>query len=78
MVSPARIKQHTFRGQRSYLRIRVSDLVAGSGVRWEGNTGIDEVGGGMNGELEIWGLTGWYLSVLMKTLQVYRQDDKRQ
>lgn len=32
----------------------------------------DEVGSGKEGRLEVWGLTGWYLSLLMRTLNVYR------
>lgn len=70
MVTPSRLKIRIFRGQRTYCAIKVSDLVAGSDVRWESDTEIDEVGGGR--DLEIWGLTGWYLSLLMKVLHVYR------
>ena len=33
--------------------------------------GTNEVGY-RKGRLEVWGLTGWYLSLLMRTLQVYR------
>lgn len=31
----------------------------------------DELGPGGGGRIEVWGLTGWYLSLLMKILQVY-------
>lgn len=68
MLSPARLTTDIFRGARPYSRIKVSDLVAGFGLTWENNTGVNEVGGGMDGELEVWGLTGWYLTVLMTTL----------
>ncbi len=33
---------------------------------------VDEVGPGVNGRIEVWGLTGWYLSLLMKMMQIYR------
>ncbi|TCD71865.1 hypothetical protein EIP91_003208 [Steccherinum ochraceum] len=32
----------------------------------------DEVGGGQEGRLEAWGLTGWYLTAFFRTLGVYR------
>jgi len=69
LTVPSRLKPDLFRGGRPYWAITVSDLVAGSGVEWESNTGRD---GGLEGELEVWGLTGWYLSLLMKVLEVYR------
>ena len=31
----------------------------------------DEIGAGRGG-LEVWGLTGWYLSLLMRALEIYR------
>lgn len=33
--------------------------------------GRDEVGGGKEGRLEVWGLTGWYVNLLMRTLGVW-------
>jgi hypothetical protein len=30
-----------------------------------------ELGPGGDGRIEVWGLTGWYLSLIMKILQVY-------
>jgi len=32
----------------------------------------DEIGGGREGRLEAWGLTGWYLTTFFRTLGVYR------
>ena len=32
--------------------------------------GRDEIGGGREGRLEVWGLTGWYLNILMRRLGV--------
>ena len=31
-----------------------------------------ETRSGIDGRIEVWGLTGWYISMLMKVLQVYR------
>lgn len=33
--------------------------------------GRDEIGGGREGRLEVWGLTGWYVNVLMRTLKLW-------
>ena len=41
-------------------------------VRWINDPAQrDEIGGGREGRLEVWGLTGWYLSALMRILRVY-------
>jgi len=32
----------------------------------------DEVGTGKDDRMEVWGLTGWYLSLLMRALKVYK------
>ena len=79
-----RLRPHLFRGARPYYAISVADLVAGPGavrsegaegagdVRWASDPeGRDEVGGGQEGRLEVWGLTGWYLCALMRILKVY-------
>jgi hypothetical protein len=54
--------------------VDVSDLVVEGGgqAEWPKFTGKDEVGGGKDGRLEVWGLTGWYLTLLMKVLEVHR------
>ena len=47
----------------------VTDLVA-PGTEWS-NAGADlkdGVGGGVDERLEIWGLTGWYLNLLLSVL----------
>jgi hypothetical protein len=59
-----------FRAASPYWAIDVSDLVQG----FEGvNDPVEhpEVGGGKEGRLEVWGLTGWYMSLLMRILKVY-------
>lgn len=60
LTVPSRLKSHTFHGDRQYWAITVSDLVAGSGVKWESDAGRDGTGGRAEGpgELEMWGLTG--------------------
>ncbi len=61
----------------------MADIVAGPGaVHTDGPEGAevkwindpeqrDEIGGGRQGRLEVWGLTGWYLCALMRILRVY-------
>ena len=81
LVHPGRLRAHQFRGQRPYWAINVTDIVSSSSaksgdigleaVQWAGETNIDEVGGGREGKLEVWGLTGWYLNLLMRALGVY-------
>lgn len=79
------MRQYMFRGQRPYWAIDVSDLVEGDADQKGLSDGkniseppgaiqelLDEVGGGRGGRLEVWGLTGWYLSLLMETLQIHR------
>ncbi|KAG8220877.1 hypothetical protein J3R82DRAFT_2374 [Butyriboletus roseoflavus] len=69
VISRARLRPHQFRGGRPYWAIGVSDLVPPGGL-WESSDtpGQSEV---HSGRLEVWGLTGWYLSLLMKVLKVY-------
>ena len=69
-ISHGRLRPHQFRGGRPYWAIDVSDLVPPGGP-WESSDtrGQSEINGG---SLEVWGLTGWYLSLLMKMLKVYQ------
>lgn len=84
LVSAPRLHQYLFRGQTPYFAIDVSDIIMdhGSGqvvssdgqAPWASDpSGRDEIGGGREGRLEVWGLTGWYLNVLMRILGVYSQ-----
>ncbi|ESK97763.1 nudix hydrolase [Moniliophthora roreri MCA 2997] len=77
LTSPLRLRSSMFRGHRPYWAIGVSDLVPGdsenhvigkSSVSTEDDS---EVGPGKYGALEIWGLSGWYLSLLMRKLRLY-------
>jgi 8-oxo-dGTP pyrophosphatase MutT (NUDIX family) len=77
-ASPTRIRTSIFRLSEPYWTIDVTDIVQ-SALTEEAVTNKtaeeevkDEVGPGVNGRIEVWGLTGWYLSLLMKALQVYR------
>lgn len=47
----------------------MSDLVE---VTWAGEV-ADEIGGGRDGKLEVWGLTGWYLGLLMQALGMLKR-----
>ncbi|KAG1794842.1 NUDIX hydrolase domain-like protein [Suillus plorans] len=69
-TSPARIRPDMFRAASPYWAIDVSDLVEGfEGVN--DPSGHSEVSYGKEGRLELWGLTGWYISLLMRILKVY-------
>jgi 8-oxo-dGTP pyrophosphatase MutT (NUDIX family) len=81
-VSPARLRAHPLRrgvDVEPYWAVTVSDLLSprhgkDSNVmqRWSTDPqGRDEIGGGREGRLEVWGLTGWYLNVFFRALGVY-------
>jgi len=70
-TAPARLRPDMFRATRPYWAVDVSDIVEG----FEGlnnSLGQSEVGGGREGRLEVFGLTGWYMSLLMRVLRVYQ------
>lgn len=82
LLSPTRMRSYLFRGARPYYAISVADLVGGPHavhsdegdpvVQWTNDPAQrDEIGGGREGRLEVWGLTGWYLCSLMRILGVY-------
>ncbi|KAF9221391.1 hypothetical protein BS17DRAFT_785309 [Gyrodon lividus] len=71
-TSFVRLKSDLFRARSPYWAIDVSDLVPlGVQPAADNPHGRPELGGGKEGKLEVWGLTGWYLSLLMKVLKVY-------
>lgn len=84
MTTSTRLRAYLFRGQQAYWAVEASDLVrddgADVGFTSESIEPSADRPGGIDDyddwpkerRLEIWGLTGWYLSLLMKTLQVYR------
>jgi len=67
LANPSRLIPYLFRNQRPYWAVDVSDLVAaGEGEVPFTSESIegsqeDEVGGGREGRLEVWGLTGWFI-----------------
>lgn len=73
MTSPLRLRSSLFRGDAPYFCIDVSDLCPSE--LWQHDLdpqGRDEIGGGQNGKLEVWGLTGWYLTLFMRVLEAYK------
>ncbi|KAF8223797.1 hypothetical protein L208DRAFT_1315190, partial [Tricholoma matsutake] len=71
LTAPSRMRSYLFRGERLYTAIDVTDLVR-LGERVEDGKKMDVVGHAHEGRMEVWGLTGWYLSSLMRILQVYQ------
>lgn len=75
LTAPSRMRSHLFRDERPYTVLDVTDLVlAGTGDKVSITAASNEKGdfpGKKEGRIEVWGLTGWYLSLLMKTLQIY-------
>lgn len=69
----SRLRNHLFRGGEPYPTVDVTDLVTGVDWAKQGSTPVDEVGGGRAGRLEVWGLTGWYLSAFLRALGFERQ-----
>lgn len=78
----SRLHEYMFRGSTPYYAIDVSDIITaheeGSVVSSDGPVAWasdpaqrDEIGGGKEGRLEVWGLTGWYVNVLMRALKLY-------
>jgi hypothetical protein len=75
LKSPTRIRNSLFRRQEPYWVVDVTDIVQPTSTTAETVTTRaakevkDELG---DRRIEVWGLTGWYLSLLMKILQVYQ------
>ncbi|CAL1714997.1 unnamed protein product [Somion occarium] len=89
VVSPLRLHHYLFRGTRPYFAIDVSDIISSKfkdpsrtdvvssveNASWASNPRErDEIGGGREGRLEAWGLTGWYLTTLLRRLGVYDHE----
>ena len=58
---------------KPYRAVDVSDKIPSpSLLPSESRKGIpDEIGGGREGKLEIWGLTGWYVHRLGQVLEIW-------
>lgn len=69
LTDPRYLREHQFRGSTPNWAYDVTNLVA-PGIEWSnaGASPKDEVGGGLDGRLEIWGLTAWYLNLFMKVV----------
>ncbi|EDR14643.1 uncharacterized protein LACBIDRAFT_305483 [Laccaria bicolor S238N-H82] len=69
LVSPSRQRSSLFREERPYYAFDVTDLVQQTDVVFPTiKSDVDEIGTGTDGRLEVWGLTGWYLTMLMRIL----------
>lgn len=72
LVSAPHLIPHEFRGGITYYACDATDLVE-KNVEWVNDEAQrDEIGGGRNGRLEVWGLTGWYLNLLMKAFNLVK------
>ncbi|KAH9479490.1 putative Nudix hydrolase NudL [Psilocybe cubensis] len=81
-VSSRQVRRSMFRAAEPYWTIDVTDIVKpllGSETvttKTAEEDVKDEVGPGVGGRIEVWGLTGWYLSLLMKALKIEYIDRK--
>jgi hypothetical protein len=80
------MRSYLFRGERPYTAIDVTDLIPGQlgegeqvsltavshEERAESSDENVTISDAQEERMEVWGLTGWYLSLLMRILQVYR------
>ena len=84
VLSPLRLHHYLLRGARPYYAIDVTDFVSPKGPEHMGvvysndkincdNNVEDEPGNNREGRIEVWGLTGWYLTTLLRILGVYAQ-----
>jgi hypothetical protein len=70
-VSDLLSRTHVERGEAAALTSQGLDN-ASPKQKWSTDSqGRDEVGGGRDGRLEVWGLTGWYLNVFLRALRIY-------
>lgn len=80
--SATRLHEYLFRGGTPYFAVDVSDIItrhaegevvsSNGAVAWASDPDQrDEIGGGREGRLEVWGLTGWYLNVFLRTIGLY-------
>ena len=75
LVSPSRQRWSLYREERPYYAFDVTDLVRDTDVVLPTiKSDVDEMGPRMDGRLEVWGLTGWYLTMLMRILGLATQQ----
>ncbi|KAG5635088.1 hypothetical protein H0H81_012487 [Sphagnurus paluster] len=80
LADPTRCRASLFRETRPYTVVDVTDIVETAAGRRLGITGLScervteenrNMDSQRSGRIEVWGLTGWYLSLLMRALQVH-------
>jgi len=69
LISPTRVRNSYFHREKPYWVVDVTDMVQPAMAAETRTVGDIKPGG--DERIEVWGLTGWYLSLLMKILQVY-------
>ena len=68
LAAAARLRPSMFRGGVPYWTIDVTDVVSKT-LKDEGNP---EQFVAKGEKVEVWGLTGWYLSLMLKRLRIYQ------
>lgn len=75
LLSPSRQRWSLYREGRPYYAFDVTDLVRHTDIILPTTkSDVDEMGPGADGRLEVWGLTGWYLTMLMRILGLAGQQ----
>ena len=80
LADERRLRHHRFRGRPAYWAVNVSDKV--DPVYWTSplylpgeqpreQTGEFAVAGERQAKLEVWGLTGWYLNLIMRAMKLW-------
>ncbi|KAK1232734.1 hypothetical protein PQX77_004132 [Marasmius sp. AFHP31] len=76
LTSAVRLRSSMFRGNRPYWTVGVADIVENRMLddRYTGgcppSDDDSEIGPGRYGELEIWGLSGWFLNLLLRNIEM--------
>jgi len=76
LTSPGRLRPSLFRADAPYWAVGVDDIVHSS-VAFKAepkdapSEADSEIGPGKFGKTEIWGLSGWYLTLLMRDLGIW-------
>ena len=74
IADPTKLRTDLFRDGRPYTTVDVTDILSVSKGRqiWIAGRPAEDVGAVKNdGKVEVWGLSGLYLALLMRTLGVY-------
>lgn len=73
MTDPKRWRSSLFCGKKPYTVVNITDIVEAAErkkleISLEKLESVEAEEKPKSGQIEVWGLTGWYLSLLMKTL----------